>query len=103
MAREGKGVDVTDDIQGIIGKVLKIEPGRLTAETRLSEFAPDSLDVMEMVFMFEEKFDISMVLEPTKSSFTVKLERGGQVQHAEFNTVGEIIQTVQQIVDAKVR
>jgi acyl carrier protein len=95
-------VDVADEIKGIIGKVLKIEPGVLKAESRLSELAADSLDLIEMVYMFEERFDISMELEARESSFAVKIKRGGQVQNVEFNTVGEIVDAVRQIVDAKV-
>ena len=95
-------MDAADEIKGIIGKVLKIEPGALKAESRLSELAADSLDLIEMVYMFEERFDISMELEARESSFAVKIKRNGQVQNVEFNTVGEIIDVVRQIVDAKV-
>lgn len=95
-------MDAADEIKGIIGKVLKIEPGALKAESRLSEMAADSLDLIEMVYMFEERFDISMELEARESSFAVKIKRNGQVQNVEFNTVGEIIDVVRQIVDAKV-
>lgn len=95
-------MDAADEIKGIIGKVLKIEPGALKAESRLSELAADSLDLIEMVYMFEERFDISMELEARESSFGVKIKRNGQVQNVEFNTVGEIIDVVRQIVDAKV-
>jgi acyl carrier protein len=95
-------VDAADEIKGIIGKVLKIEPGALKAESRLSEMAADSLDLIEMVYMFEERFDISMELEARESSFAVKIKRNSQVQNVEFNTVGEIIDVVRQIVDAKV-
>jgi acyl carrier protein len=95
-------VDAADEIKGIIGKVLKIEPGALKAESRLSEMAADSLDLIEMVYMFEERFDISMELEARESSFAVKIKRNGQVQNVEFNTVGEIVDVVRQIVDAKV-
>ena len=95
-------MDAADEIKGIIGKVLKIEPGALKAESRLSELAADSLDLIEMVYMFEERFDISMELEARESAFAVKIKRDGQVQNVEFNTVGEIVDVVRQIVDAKV-
>jgi len=101
-AWEKNGVDVADEIKSIIGKVLKIEPGTVKAESRLSELAADSLDIVEMVYMFEERFDISMELEARESSFAVKIKRGAQVQNVELDTVGDIVDAVRQIVDAKV-
>ena len=95
-------MDVADEIKGIIGKILKIDPEALKADSRLSELAADSLDLIEIVYSFEERFDITMELEARESSFAVKMKYGGRVQGVEFNTVGEIIDVVQQIVDQKV-
>jgi len=95
-------VDVADEIKGIIGKILKIDPEALKADSRLSELEADSLDLIEIVYSFEERFDITMELEARESSFAVKMKYGGRVQRVEFNTVGEIIDVVQQIVDQKV-
>lgn len=95
-------MDVADDIKRTVAKVLKTDPDQLKPESKLSEFAADSLDVIELVFLLEEKFDISIVFEAKETSFIVKLNRAGKVQEVEFDTVGDIIRTVQQLVDAKV-
>ena len=100
MSKE-KNLDIANDIKLIIAKVLKVDPDQIKAESLLSELAADSLDVIELVFLFEEKFDISIVVQAKGSSFTAKMGHGDQVRHVQFNTVGEIIQTVQQIIDAK--
>ena len=95
-------MDVADEIKGIIGKILKIDPEALKADSRLSELEADSLDLIEIVYSFEERFDISMELEARESSFAVKIKRGAQVQNVELDTVGDIVDAVRQIVDAKV-
>jgi acyl carrier protein len=94
-------MDVTDDIKRTVAKVLKTEPDQLKPESKLSDFAADSLDVIELVYLLEEKFDISIVFAAKESSFVVKLNRAGKAQEVEFDTVGDIINAVQQLVDAK--
>ena len=61
-----------------------------------------SIVCSRLVNMFEERFDISMELEARESSFAVKIKRGAQVQNVELDTVGDIVDAVRQIVDAKV-
>lgn len=95
-------MDVAEEIKGIIGKILKVDPDTLKPESKLSELAADSLDLIEMVYSFEERFDITIELEAKESSFVVKMKRGEQVQTVEFTTVGDVVQAVQQIVAAKV-
>lgn len=93
-------MDVTGDVKSIIAKVLKIDVGQLKAETKLSDLNADSLDRIEIVFGIEEKFDISIAVELKESSFVLKTG-AGQTQELSANTIGEIIQAVQRIVDAK--
>jgi acyl carrier protein len=93
-------MNVADDVKSIIAEVLKVEPGSLSPDTRLSELAVDSLDLVEVVFKIEEKFDIAIALEPKDSSFKIKMAPDG-TEDVSLDNVRDIIQTVQKIVDAK--
>jgi acyl carrier protein len=93
-------MNVADDVKTIIAEVLKLEPGSLSPDTRLSELAVDSLDLVEVVFKIEEKFDIAITLEPKDSSFKIKMAPDG-TEDVSLDNVSDIIQTVQKIVDAK--
>jgi acyl carrier protein len=96
-------MNAADDVKATIASILKVAPDQLKSETQLSELGADSLDMIEMVFMFEERFNIDMVFEAKESTFAVKLKNSDGVDHeVEINTVGDIIRTVQQIIDAKV-
>ena len=46
---------VADEVSFIIAKNLKIDPTRVKPATRLSDLSVDSLDLLEIVFMLEER------------------------------------------------
>ena len=56
----GSGLAIIDDVQTIIAESLKIPVERLKPETRLDELGAESLDVIEIVFALEEKYDIAI-------------------------------------------
>jgi len=99
--RANANLDVAKEIKEIISTVLKIDPSQLTSESRLFELAADSMDIIEMVFVIEEKFDINIVVAAKGPSYTVKLINDSESKEAEFNTIGDIIQAVKKILDAK--
>ena len=95
---------VIDDVRTIIAKSLNIPVERLTPDTRLDELGAESLDVIEIVFGLEEKFDITI---PLKADDATRLANTGQSpapsagQDMPFSTVGDVAEIVQKLVAAK--
>ncbi len=81
-------MDVVHEVRLVVAKFLKISVEQLTNETKLEELGAESLDVIEMVFELEEKFDIAISLSP---------KADGQ----SFSTVGDVSRAVKDLVDAK--
>lgn len=75
-------------IYEIIAKQAKVEAATLTPATLLSDLDLQSIDVVELVFALEEKFDISVPYAPGEEdaiSFT-------------FTTVGELTEAIKKFV-----
>lgn len=53
-------VDIQETVFGLIANQAKVDASTLTRETRFSDLKVDSLDVVEIIFQIEEKFDISI-------------------------------------------
>ncbi|RLC98761.1 MAG: acyl carrier protein [Chloroflexi bacterium] len=50
--------DTLDQVKGIIVDLLGVEPGQVVPEARFREdLEADSLDLVELIMAFEEKFD----------------------------------------------
>ena len=81
-------VDVAADTIAIIAS--KMQSGHSTVEptAKLADLGLDSLRVVELIFDIEERFDISIPFNANSAE-------------QEFDTVAEVIQAVQRIVDAK--
>jgi len=97
---------VIDDVRSIIAKSLNIPVERLTPDSRLDELGAESLDVIEIVFGLEEKFDITI---PLKADEATKLTSSGTSgikdnsgQDMPFSTVGDVAHIVEKLVAAKV-
>jgi acyl carrier protein len=54
-------MSVEQDLRSILGKWKKDESLPLLASTKLSELNIDSLDLVEVMFEIEEKFDVSLM------------------------------------------
>ena len=54
---------IIDDVRSIIAKSLNIPVEQLTPDKRLDELGAESLDVIEIVFALEEKYDIAIPLQ----------------------------------------
>ena len=91
-------MDVTDDVRAIIAQSLKIPVERLTPDTRLDELGAESLDVIEIVFGLEEKFDISI---PFKADEGTRVTISGE--EMEFSTVSDVANIVQRLLAAKAK
>lgn len=92
---------VIDDVRSIIAQSLKIPVERLTPDTRLEDLGAQSLDVIEIVFGLEEKFDISIPFKANEGTRLTMTDESGGDQEFEFTTVGDVAEVVQKLVDAK--
>jgi acyl carrier protein len=99
-------LDVIDEVRAIIAKSLNIPVERLTKDSRLDELGAESLDVIEIVFGLEEKFDIAIPLKADEATRLATAGTGGiedksSGQEMPFSTVGDVADIVQKLIAAK--
>ena len=78
--------DVTSDVIGIIAKKKRVDKPAVELTDRLEDLGLESLDAVEMIFDLEEKFDIQIPYNANNP-------------RTEFDTVGEVVRAIQQLVD----
>jgi acyl carrier protein len=91
---------ITNEVTQIISRQLKIPFERLTPDTVLQELGAESLDLIEMIFALEEKFDISIPYNANEATAAGKGEFS-RVGLGKLETVGQISAAVKGLVDAK--
>ena len=72
----------------IVAKQAKVDQATLKPETKLSDLDLQSIDIVELVFAIEEKFDIEIPYAPSE-------------QHTagiSFQTIGDVIAAVDKLV-----
>ena len=109
---------IIDDVRSIIAKSLNIPVDQLTPDKRLDELGAESLDVIEIVFALEEKYDIAIPLQAndaTRVSASGKTDgsadgkTNGKTEGPQksgdselpFATVGDVAEMVEKLVAAK--
>ncbi len=101
---------IIDDVRSIIAKSLNIPAEQLTPDKRLDELGAESLDVIEIVFALEEKYDIAIPLQgsdASRMSASGKSEDKSEGQDKSgsselpFATVGDVAEMVEKLVAAK--
>ena len=109
---------IIDDVRSIIAKSLNIPVEQLTPDKRLDELGAESLDVIEIVFALEEKYDIAIPLQAndaTRVSASGKTDgsadgkTNGKTEGPQksgdselpFATVGDVAEMVEKLVLAK--
>jgi acyl carrier protein len=90
-------VEIIDDVRAIVAKALKIPIERLTSATRLEELGAESLDVIEIVFGLEQKFDISIPFMADEGARA----KTAKVDQVEFATIGDLANVVKKLIEAK--
>jgi acyl carrier protein len=93
-------VEVIDDVRTIIAKSLKMPVEQLTPEKRLDELGVESLDVIEIVFDLEEKFNISIPFQANEGT-RLKIPGKNGEQVMEFSTVGEVAKVVEALIETQ--
>lgn len=92
-------MQVIDDVKSIIAKSLKIPIEQLTPDARLEELGAESLDMIEIVFGLEEKFNITIPFKANEGA-SLTLPDGG-AKEEQFSTVGDLAKVVEKLIEAK--
>jgi len=77
---------VESDVYEIIAEKSAVELSKLQRGAKLADLEIESLDVVEIIFAVEEKFDIHVPYNAND-------------QEMEFETVGDVVDAVQKLVD----
>lgn len=83
--------DVGSQVIEIIAAQTSVEGVEVTPETRLEELEIESLDVVEILFAIEEKFDITVPYNASE----------GNLAGIDFDTVGSVVEAVEKLVAEK--
>jgi acyl carrier protein len=91
---------IADEVRQIISKQLKIPLERLTPDTALRDLGVESLDLIEIIFALEEKFDISI---PYNANEVAAAGQGESSTDGlrDLETVAQISAAVKALMDAK--
>ncbi len=76
---------VESDVFDIIAEKSAVERSKLSLDAKLKDLEIESLDVVEIVFAVEEKFDIHVPYNAND-------------QELEFDTVGDVVNAVEKLV-----
>jgi acyl carrier protein len=79
------------DVVELIAKQAKVEPASLTRDTKLTDLNLQSIDVVELVFAIEEKFDIEVPYGPGEQN----------AAGISFQSVGDIVEAVEKLLGAR--
>jgi len=93
-------VGITDDVRQVISKQLKIPLERLTPDTALQDLGVESLDLIEIIFALEEKFDISIPFNANEAAITAN-GKSSKIALGDFRTIAQISAAVKGLMDAK--
>ncbi|PPR63753.1 MAG: Acyl carrier protein [Alphaproteobacteria bacterium MarineAlpha4_Bin2] len=78
--------NVQSDIFEIIADKAAVEREKIVSASSLQELEIESLDVVEIIFAIEEKFDIHVPFNAND-------------QELEFDTVGDVIKAVENLIE----
>ena len=92
-------MNVSDEVEAIIAKGLTISVDHLEDGQKLGDLGAESIDVIEIIFALEEKFDIDIDidLEMRQTPATV-LERQRALSDL---SVGDVCRAVQALVNLR--
>ena len=91
---------IIESVRQIIAKVLKIPVERLAPDTALQNIGVESLDLIEIIFALEEKFNISIPYNANETGGARPAE-STTVQLNRFETISQISMAVQRLVNAR--
>lgn len=77
---------VESDIYDIIAEKSAVDRSKLQSDAKLEDLEIESLDVVEIIFAVEEKFDIHVPYNAND-------------QELEFETIGDVVSAVQKLIE----
>jgi acyl carrier protein len=83
--------NVENDVLDIIAKQANLDRGKLTRDAKMAELDIQSLDVVEIIFAIEEKFDITVPYNANDPS--------GVAAGVSFSTIGDVVDAIQNLVN----
>ena len=91
---------ITEEVRQIISRELKIPLETLAPDTALKDLGVESLDLIEIIFALEDKFDISI---PYNANETAITDSGNSTQGGlgKLETIEQISAAVKGLVGAK--
>ncbi len=92
---------VQDEILDIIAQKGMVARDTLAPTVKLADLNISSLDVVEIVFALEDKFDISIPFNANQSAEAAADGTSGGAAKLEFSTVGDVINAAEKLLDAK--
>jgi acyl carrier protein len=92
-------MEVADEVKAVIAKELKLPVEELSDERKLADLGAESLDVIEIVFQLEERFNIDISVKMAPGADPAKPQ--SEADMSAFATVGDICSAVKALVDAK--
>ncbi len=84
---------VESDVLDIIAKQANIDRAKLARDSNMAELDIQSLDVVEIIFAIEEKFDITVPYNANDPT--------GAAAGMNFKTIGDVVDAVQKLVDER--
>jgi acyl carrier protein len=94
-------MEVADVVKAIIAKELKIPVEQLSDDRKLADLGAESLDVIEIVFQLEERFNIDISVKTTVTGTNAGMQQDRVELSSSLGAVGDICRVVKALVDAK--
>ena len=91
---------IADGVKRVIAKELKLPIEQLSDDSKLVDLGAESIDVIEIVFALEEKYDIDISVNFNESGTDASRSQR-QMSRAELATIGDICDAVQSLLDSK--
>jgi|HubBroStandDraft_3_1064219.scaffolds.fasta_scaffold158578_2 acyl carrier protein len=93
-------MSVIDEVKQVISESLRIPVDQLKDSSRLVDFGAESIDVIELLFDLEEKFDIEIAVRANRDNPKAAGDNG-KLDEIAFMPVGDIAGIVNKLVAAK--
>ncbi len=91
---------VADGVKRVIARELKLPVEQLSDDTKFADLGAESIDIIEIVFALEEKYDIDISVNFNQTDTDVS-KSPGQMSRTDLATIGDICDAVQSLLDSK--
>jgi acyl carrier protein len=88
--------NLEDEILDLVASSCKLDRALLVREAQFTNLGLASLDIVEMVFALEEKYDISI---PFNANATARGDAAGGIADVDFTTVGGMLAEALRLIE----